>query len=204
MGMAEVFPLRDSNGDLWRAASDGGNKRRPSEGALADRFAARHSKQVRYLAGRERVRSLPARKPQWIAWHRDRCEWLLDNQHVALRLARAVCKEAAEQCDDHTLDSARSVNGLLSLAKADHRLIASDWPCDPEIEGAVDAWLTDHCVLDEDAWTKRSDLLATFVGWEDFDPEDLTAALEARGLSYRRAGNVPGFDGVRIRDEDDE
>jgi hypothetical protein len=32
MGLAEVFPLRDSKGDLWRAAAGGGNKRRPSEG----------------------------------------------------------------------------------------------------------------------------------------------------------------------------
>jgi hypothetical protein len=46
-----------------------------------------------------------------------------------------------------------------------------------------------------------SRIVSPACGW--FDPEDLTSALEATGLTYRRAGNVPGFDGLRLKDEDD-
>jgi hypothetical protein len=64
MSMSAAMPFRDSKGLLWER----GKRHRPSEGELADRFAERHSKEVRHLVARERVRSLPARKPQWIAW----------------------------------------------------------------------------------------------------------------------------------------
>jgi hypothetical protein len=197
MSMSAAMPFRDSKGLLWAR----GKRTRPSEGELADRFAEQHSREVRYLAGRERVWSLPARKPGWIYWAGE--EWLPDTQHLALRLARAVCQEAAEAYGDPAIDSHRSVAGVLALAKCDPRLVAQDWPCDPFIEAAVSEWLADHCVLSPDAWTPRADLLATFVNWQDFDREDLTAALEVRGLSYVRRGNIHGFCGVRLKDGDD-
>jgi hypothetical protein len=46
-------------------------------------------------------------------------------------------------------------------------------------------------------------LLASFIGWERFDPGDLVVALEAHGVTYRRNGNVHGFDGVELRGDDD-
>jgi hypothetical protein len=200
--MAEVFPLRDSRGDLWRAASDGGNKRRLSEGDLADTLAERHCREVRFLTAAERVRRQPARKAQWIVWNGE--EWLPDAKNVAQRLAREICREAAETCDDPAVDSNRVVSGVLSLAKCDPSLVVSDWPCHPDIEEAVDDWLADHCVFSPEAWTPRSDLLASFVGWEKFDADDLSIAFDARGLTYRRKGNTSGFDGVSLRGSRDE
>jgi hypothetical protein len=136
------------------------------------------------------------------AWSSDGCEWLPDSQNLALHLAREICREAAEAYGDPAIDSHRSVAGVLALAKCDPRLVAEDWPCDPFIEAAVSEWLSDHCVLDPDAWTPRADLLATFVNWQDFDREDLAAALEVRGVSYVRRGNIHGFCGIRLKDDD--
>jgi hypothetical protein len=194
------MPLRDSKGSLWRAASGGGNKRRPSEGELADQLAERHSREVRFLTAAERVYRQPARKAQWIVWNGE--EWLPDSQSLALHLARGICQEAAEAYGDPAIDSHRSVAGVVALAKCDPRLVVSDWPCHPDIEEAVDAWLADHCIFSPDAWTPRADLLASFVGWEKFDADDLGIAFDARGLTYRRKGNTHGFDGVRLRGGD--
>jgi hypothetical protein len=126
-------------------------------------------------------------------------EWLPDALNVAQRLAREVCREAAEECDEPTIDSNRVVSSVLSLAKCDARLVVSDWPCHPEIEAAVSAWLYDHCTLDPNAWTPRADILASFVGWDRFDAGDLIAALGVHGIDYRRKGNIHGFDGVRLK-----
>jgi hypothetical protein len=71
---------------------DGGFKRRsrPSEGQLADEFVHRHHRELGYLAAAK------GRKAGWIVW-RDR-KWQVDRTHVALRLAREVCAEAACDC----------------------------------------------------------------------------------------------------------
>jgi hypothetical protein len=92
----------------------------------------------------------------------------------------------------------------LSLAKCDPRLIISDWPCHPDLEGAVDEWIDQRVELDPDAWTPRPAMLASTAGWERFDADELSKALEARGIRYRRKGNVHGFDGVRPWEGDDE
>ena len=199
MSMADVMPLRDSKGILWQR----GKRTRPSEGELADRFAERHGGEVRYLAGRDRVsQRQPARKPQWIAWNGE--EWLPDSQNLALHLARGVCHEAAEAYADPAIDSHRSVAGVLALAKCDPRLVAEDWPRDPFIGAAVASWIADHAILDPNAWTPRADLLASFVGWERFDADDLSAALAAHGITYRRKANSHGFDGVLLKDDHGE
>jgi hypothetical protein len=202
MSMSGAFPLRGSRSDLWRPAKED-KRQRPSEGALADRLAERHSREVRFLtaAERDRVQRRPARKAQWIVWIGE--EWLPDTKNVAQRLAREICREAAGECDDQAVDSNRVVRGVLSLAKCDPRLVASDWPCDPHIEAAVAEWVSDHVTLDPNAWTPRADLLASFAGWEQFDADDLTAALEAHGITYRRKANSHGFDGMRIKDDSD-
>jgi hypothetical protein len=188
--MNRVFPMRAHTGEIWTAGKI--NRRRPSEGELAERFAERHCREVRYWAVHKR----------WIAW--DGEEWLHDTQNLALHLARGICREAAEAYGDHTLDSHRSAAGVVALAKCDPRLVVSDWPCHPDLETAVDEWIEERCVLNSDAWTPRPALLASFAAWERFDAEELTAAWERRGIVYRRKGNVHGFDGVRLRDEDDE
>lgn len=196
--MTNVMPLRDSQGILWER----GKRTRPSEGELADRFAERHSKEVHYLAGRERVRSLPARKAQWICWAGE--EWLPDAQNLALHLAREICRAAAEAYGDPAIDSHRSVAGVLALAKCNPGLAVDDWPCHPDLEAAVDEWISDHCILDPDAWTPRPAMLASTTGWERFDAYELASALAARGITYRRKGNIHGFDGARLKDGDDE
>ena len=73
----------------------------------------------------------------------------------------------------------------------------------PTLRPAVDGWINDHCSLDPEAWTRRADLLASFIGWERFDADDLTSAWAARGITYRRKANVHGFDGVKLREADD-
>ena len=45
-------------------------------------------------------------------------------------------------------------------------------------------------------------MLASTSGWDDFDGQELSKALEARGITYRRKGNIHGFDGVRLRNGD--
>ena len=184
-----MMPLRSHSGPVWPAAKI--NRRRPSEGELADRLAENHNREIRYAAWERK----------WIAW--DGEEWLFDTQNLALHLARCICREAAEVCVNPAIDSHRTVAALLALAKSDPRLVASEWPCDPHIEAAVDGWINDHCVLDPEAWTPRSELLASFVDWERFDAGDLTSAWAARGITYRRKANVHGFDGVKLREAED-
>jgi hypothetical protein len=90
------------------------------------------------------------------------------------------------------------------LPSAIRRSPSAIGPCHPDVEAAVDEWISDHCVLDPDAWTPRPAMLASTTGWERFDADELTCALEARALSYRRRGNVHGFDGLRLKDEVDD
>jgi hypothetical protein len=61
-------------------------------------------------------------------------------------------------------------------------------------------------VLDAAAWTPRPAMLASATGWdwERFEADELSEALKARGIIYRRRGNVHGFDGLRLKDEADD
>jgi hypothetical protein len=201
MRLSNVMTLRDSKGDIWPAAK----VNRPSEGTLADRFASEHSHEVRFLAAaeRDRINRQPARRAGWIAL--DGEEWLL-NDAAAQRLAREICKEAAEACNDPGIDSARVVSAVLSLAKCDLRIFCSDWPPHPELEAAVSEWLSDRCVIDAGSWTPRPAIVASAAayGWDRFDADELSSELEAHGITYRRIRNVHGFDGVRLKDVDGE
>jgi len=188
--MNNVFPMRTQKGDVWTAGEI--NRRRPSEGELADRFAEHYNRKVRFWAG----------KKKWIIWDGD--AWAWDRQNLALHLARSICKEAAEAYGDPAIDSHRSVAGVLALAKADPRLAVSNWSQHPDIEEAIAEWLDQRAELDPSAWTPRPELLASFAGWERFDPRELTEAWEARGITYRRKANVHGFSGVRVREAGNE
>jgi hypothetical protein len=185
MRMPNAFPLRTHDGDLWRGAKI--NKQRPSEGELADRLAERHSGEIRYATW----------KRKWISWNGE--EWLLDKQNLALHLAREICKEAAEAYGDRALDSHRSVAGVVALAKCDPRLVADSWPCHPEIEGAVAEWIEGRVSLDPEGWVSSCELLKSFPNWQRFDPDDLSAAWAAHGITFARKRNKLGFSGVKLK-----
>jgi hypothetical protein len=78
---------------------------------------------------------------------------------------------------------------VLGLAKADPRLVADAWPCHPDI--------------DPEAWTARAELLASFVGFERFDRDELSIALAERGIMRQRRRNIHGFCGIQLRGGDD-
>lgn len=95
--------------------------------ALALVFASQQQHQLRYCAAWGR----------WLNW-RDGC-WKIDETLLAFNLARAVCRDAAAECNkDRTasiLASAKTVAAVERLAKADRRLAATaeQWDRDPWI-----------------------------------------------------------------------
>jgi hypothetical protein len=181
-----MMPLRSHSGAIWPAGKI--SHRRPSEGELADRLAENHNREIRYAVW----------KRKWIIWNGE--EWVFDTLNAVQHLARCICRDAAEERSISALEGHRTVSGVLGLAQFDPRLVSSDWSCHLEIEAAVSEWLNDRCTLDPEAWTRRSDLLASFTGWDRFDPNDLAIASAARGITHRRKGNVHGFDGVALRE----
>jgi putative DNA primase/helicase len=112
-----------------RHASNGqAEDRRPPEftdEALALRYADLHANRLRYVAG----------WGKWLIW--TGTHWRADQTMEAFDLSRAVCREAASQCNDHDLASniasARTVAAVERLAKADRRLAATidQWDADP-------------------------------------------------------------------------
>ena len=93
--------------------------------ALALRFAEMHADDLRYVAAWSK----------WLHWTGTR--WKLDETLLAFDFARAVCREAAAQCNNEktaaTLASAKTVAAVERLAKADRRLAATvdQWDVDP-------------------------------------------------------------------------
>lgn len=93
--------------------------------ALALRFAERHACDLRYVA-------------PWSKWlHWTGTNWRTDDTLLAFDLARAVCREAAAECNKpkiaSVLASAKTVAAIDRLAKADRRLAATvdQWDADP-------------------------------------------------------------------------
>lgn len=187
MNMTSLFPMRTHKGGLWER----GKRTRPSEGEMSERFAESYGRKIRFWAA----------KRKWIVWSDDAWGW--DRQNLALHLARGICKEAAEAYGDPAIDSHRSAAGVLALAKCDPRLVVKDWPLDPHLEAAIDERIADHCELDPGAWTPRKAMLETAAGsWDRFDADELSEALQRRGIVYRRKGNTHGFCGIRLREGD--
>jgi hypothetical protein len=192
MTMTDTYKLRDHKGILWER----GKRQRPSEGELAERFAERYARQLRFYAGDETHRK------GWIVW--DGEEWLLDAQNLALHLSRGVCKEAADAYGDHSIDSHRSVAGVLALAKADPRLAVDSPPGHPDIEAATEEWLEAHCELDPEAWTSTDDIVADLpecLNWDDEDTEEVWAQY---GIEPEQRDGVWGYRGVRVVEARDE
>lgn len=93
--------------------------------ALAMRFAERHADNLRFVAAWGKWLN-------WVGTH-----WRLDDTLLAFDLARAVCREAAAECNKEkiaaVLASAKTVAAVERLAKADRRLAATvdQWDTDP-------------------------------------------------------------------------
>ena len=88
-----------------------------SEDALAQRFAERHGKDLRYIAAWS----------HWYAWAGAR--WGLESTLDAFDRARAICRVAASEADKPglkiRLTAAKTVAAVERLAKADRRLAAT-------------------------------------------------------------------------------
>jgi phage/plasmid-associated DNA primase len=88
-----------------------------SDEALALRFTERHQDRLRYVAtwGRSLVR--------------DPAVWRFDETMHAFDMARAICREAAAECNDpriaSSIASAKTVAAVEKLAKADRRHAAT-------------------------------------------------------------------------------
>jgi len=95
--------------------------------ALALRFTATHRDRLRYVAAWGR----------WLVW--DGTVWRFDDTMQAFDLARAICRQAAAECDNSRLAaaiaSAKTVAAVERLAKADraHAATTDQWD--------ADAWL---------------------------------------------------------------
>jgi len=96
-----------------------------SDDALALRFAGRHAEELRYVAAWNR----------WLRW--DGRRWAFDDTLAAFDLARAICREAAAECDKahmaQAIASAHTVAAVATLARADRRIAATvdQWDADP-------------------------------------------------------------------------
>ena len=109
------------------AASAGDEPRAPafSDEALALRFAEVHGNDLRYVADWNR----------WLRW--DGTRWQFDRTLFAFALARKRCRRAAAECNanktKNLLASAKTVNAVVTLARADQRIAATadQWDADP-------------------------------------------------------------------------
>jgi putative DNA primase/helicase len=96
-----------------------------SDEALALRFAETHAGNLRYVAAWGR----------WLSY--DETYWRFDDTLLSFDRARKICRDAAAQCNKANiataLASAKTVNAVVSLAKADRRLAATidQWDADP-------------------------------------------------------------------------
>jgi putative DNA primase/helicase len=120
-----------------------------SDEALALRFAERHAGDLRFVAGWKR----------WMVWNGR--VWRRDGTLAALDLARAICREAAAECNDpkvaQGIASAKTVYAVERLARADRRLAASieQWDVPPMllntpdgVTNLLDGQVAPHCAED--------------------------------------------------------
>jgi putative DNA primase/helicase len=106
-------------------APDVGRPPEFTDEALALRFAALHKDRLRYVANWGR----------WLIW--DGAVWRSDNTLQAFDLSRAICRQAAGECNEPrvavAIASAKTVAAVERLAKADRRHAATvdQWDADP-------------------------------------------------------------------------
>jgi putative DNA primase/helicase len=107
-----------------------------SDDTLALQFADRHVKDLRYVKAWGR----------WLRW--SGTHWRIDNTLHVFDLVRALCRQAAIECNDEKLGrdlaSAKTVGAVERLAKSDRRLAAKidQWDVDPWLlntpDGTID------------------------------------------------------------------
>ena len=98
-----------------------------SESSLALRFAERHGHELRYVHAWGR----------WLRW--DGARWQHERTVLAFDLAHRICREAAQEfrqfsnSSPRPIASAKTAAGVVSLARADRRIAATDeqWDADP-------------------------------------------------------------------------
>jgi putative DNA primase/helicase len=96
-----------------------------SDEALALRFAERHLGDLRFVAAWNK----------WLIW--DGARWRMDDTILAFDCSRAICREAAAECNKPrlaaTIASAKTVAAVERLARADRRISATvdQWDADP-------------------------------------------------------------------------
>jgi putative DNA primase/helicase len=101
--------------------------------ALALRFAEKHAHNLRFVSA----------WGKWLSW--SGTHWKIDDTLLAFDLSRAICREAAAQCNKTStasiLASAKTVAAVERLAKADRRLAATvdQWDADPWLFNTPDA-----------------------------------------------------------------
>jgi len=107
-----------------------------TEIALADRFADRYADELRYVAA-------------WGTWvHYDGIRWRRERTHLVVDYAKHLCREAATEADKPAralaIATSRMATAVLTLARADRRLAATDeqWDRDPWLlntpDGTID------------------------------------------------------------------
>jgi putative DNA primase/helicase len=105
---------------------------RTTEDALALAFAERHAHELRYIAPWSR----------WMLW--DGTGWRADETRLTFSLARKICREAADECDNGKLAaqlaSAKTRAAVITLANDDRRIAATadQWDCDPDLFNSED------------------------------------------------------------------
>ncbi len=98
-----------------------------SDDDLAQRFAERYGKDLRYIAAWS----------HWYEWTGAR--WVLEPTRYAFDHARAICRVAASEAEKlgtkNRLASAKTVAAVERLAKVDRRIAATieQWETDPDI-----------------------------------------------------------------------
>ncbi len=97
-----------------------------SDEALAQRFARSFADELRYVAAWKR----------WHAW--TGATWALDTTRDALDRARAICRAAASEADNWSIQtriaSAKTATAVERLAAVDRRIAATvdQWDADPD------------------------------------------------------------------------
>jgi putative DNA primase/helicase len=107
-----------------------------SESNLALQFASRHRAELRFVGEWGR----------WLRWN-GKC-WRTDKTRLPFDLAHALCRNAADQCIHErakkTIESAKTIAAVLTIACTDRRLAATteQWDADPMLlntpDGVID------------------------------------------------------------------
>jgi putative DNA primase/helicase len=107
-----------------------------SESNLALQFAARHANDLRFVG----------EWGQWLRWN-GKC-WRTEKTRLPFDLAHALCRDVADQCVHErakkSIESAKTIAAILTIACADRRLAATteQWDADPMLlntpDGVVD------------------------------------------------------------------